>query len=295
MRTFTEFLDSLVIEELHPELKAVITAEDSPTTVKHMRVIQKVKELSTRGERTGIEDKMPEGSSRAYLPHTDDHHTTVDGKPASFKTGTKVAIRASLDKHHDHDKYDGSLGEMQNKIENGDYRINDHYRILTKHSGDLFHGEGYSSNKEHGIFPPLVDHDHKKGQWSTVGAARNIKAGEFQKLTKTASHPKGISHKEFTDTLIRNYTRSHGRYWEGPVEHEKNLNHVERHPLVQKFLDHQHNFVGMPHDYQQLKNMGVFEHPDGSKHIVARDHGFNSSVAEAYQAARQKSRGRVRH
>ena len=39
--------------------------------------------------------------------------------------------------------------------------------------------------------------------------------------------------------------------------------------------------------YQQIGNMGVWQHPDGSKHIVARDHGYDNDVESAYKAARK--------
>jgi hypothetical protein len=35
-----------------------------------------------------------------------------------------------------------------------------------------------------------------------------------------------------------------------------------------------------------MKNLGIFNHPDGSQHIVARDHGFSDEVMSAYKAAR---------
>lgn len=35
--------------------------------------------------------------------------------------------------------------------------------------------------------------------------------------------------------------------------------------------------------------MGVFKHPDGSEHIVARDHGFSPDVMKAYAKARNKT------
>ena len=175
-----------------------------------------------------------------------------------------------------------SLGQLQNNAENGDHWVNQTYRIL-RH--DTEHPGNYHSNKESGIFPPLIDHDDTDN-WSHVGHAHDIKAGDFRKLTKTQSHPKGISHAEFMAAMDRHYDKSNGRYWDRDKEHEKHMEHISDHPLVQKFQDY-HGNTGHPHhDLRQLKNMGVFHHPDGSKHIVARDHGFDTEVQNAYKKAR---------
>lgn len=225
---------------------------------------------------------MPKGSSRAYLKHVDRHETTVDGKPVNLETGTKVAIKAQLDKYHHKSDHDGmSLGELQNKTEGGDHWINRSYRILTKNNDD----KGYSSNKEAGIFPPLIDHDHEHHTWTHVGHARDLKGeGEFRKLTKSESHPEGLSHRDFCDALERQHNRNNGKHWEHP---QPNLDKADEHPLVQKFNDYHGNTGHPPHDYRQIKNMGVFEHPDGSKHIITRDHGFDSELAHTYQKARK--------
>lgn len=287
---FKDFLNNIIIESLHPELKSVITS-DLSSHKKHRQVIKTIKSLSSRGEKTGIEGNMPKGSSRAYMAHAEHHSATIDGKPASFKIGTKVAIHAPLDNYHDKMHTDGlTLGEAQNYKENGDHYVNSQYRILHPHDNNSF-----TTNHEHGIFPPLIEHDHKNNQWSTVGHARNIKKGEFRQLTKTYSknfdfptHPNGISHGQFAHALIRDYNKNNGRHYDQGPEHEAHMDHIASHPLVQKFLHHQKEMGAAPHDYQQLGNMGIFEHPDGSKHIVARDHGFDSDVSRAYQAARER-------
>lgn len=292
--TFTEFLENVIVESLHPELKALIEKPAGKLS-KQTALAVKIKDLTAKGEKTGIEGNMPKGSSRAYLQHKDPHEIELDGKPAKIKTGTKVAIKSTLDKYHDHKEHDGhSLGQLQNKAEGGDGFINNHYRIL-KHEG----GNKFSDNKESGIFPPLIDHDDDNHHWSHVGHSRDIKGDkEFRHLTKTESHPNGIGHNEFVSALGREYDRNHGKYWGSTPEHEQKLDHVRDHPLVQKFLDHQGNFDAPPHDYHQIKNMGVFEHPDGSKHIVARDHGWDHNVQGAYKDATSRQwndRARIRN
>lgn len=286
--SFKDFLQNIIFEELHPELQSIVSAKSSGKS-KQTQIANKVKELTSKGEKTGIEGNMPKGSSRAYLKHEDSHKIMLDGKPAMVPVGTKVAIRSTLDRHHNSKEYDGhSLGALQNKAEGGDHWVNQQYRVLNEHP----HKDGvYKTNTEHGIFPPLIAHDHEHHQWSKVGHVKDISKEDFKNLTKTESHPKGITHKEFTDSLERFHDRNNGKYWEGNEAHEKHLDHIDEHPLVQKFQDYHGNTGNPPHDYRQIKNMGVWHHPDGSKHIVARDHGFDTDVAHAYRKARQKAAG----
>lgn len=282
--SFKSFLQSgILMEELHPELKDVINSKNSYTS-KQSQIAKKIRDLTNRGEKTGIEGNMPKGSSRAYLKEEGHHQIKLDGKDAHIKTGTKIAIKASLDKYHKKGDFgDHSLGELQNKAEGGDYYVNNHHRILTK---DHETGE-YHTNHDSGIFPPLIDHDDEHHQWTRVGHCRDVGSKEFRDITKTDTHPKGISHGEFCDALDRAHAQDRGTYWERDEKHEKKMEHITDHPLVQKFLDHQRNFGTHPGDYRQRKNMGVFEHPDGSKHIVARDHGFDNVVNDAYTQARK--------
>jgi hypothetical protein len=198
----------------------------------------------------------------------------------------KVAIRASLDKSHNRENYDGmSLGQLQNEAEGGDHFVNSNYRIITKdHSTGHYH-----SNSELGIFPPQIDHDHDTHEWTHVGHVDKIGGKQFRDLTKTESHPKGISHSEFCSALERTWNKDHGKYWKRGELDEKHSDHIESHPLVQKFLDHQRNLGAPPHDYRQMDNMGVWTHPHtGEQHIVARDHGFSENVMKAYREARYR-------
>ena len=286
---FKTFLDNLIVENLHPELQKIAASSDSYKS-KQSQLANKIKDLTNRGEKTGVEGNMPQGSSRAYLKHSDKHEAIVDGKKTQLETGTKVAIRANLDSHHKkNNPHEIGLGAMQNRAENADNYTNHHHRILSKdhHTGE------YHTNHDYGIFPPLIDHDHQNHEWSHTGHARDIKAGEFRKLTKNKAYPKGISHEEFHTALKRNYDKNNGKYWGGTLEHEKHMDHVTDHPLVQKFKEYHDNTGHPPHDYGQLKNLGVWHHPiDGSQHIVARDHGFDTEVAHAYSEARKRKMNR---
>jgi hypothetical protein len=279
--SFKDFMNNLIVEELHPELQHIVKSVPGNGTSKQTILAKKIKELSSRGEHTGIEGNMPKGSSRAYMKHNETYHTTVDDKPAKFSIGTKVAIKSRLDKHHDKKKYDNlSLGQLQNRTENDDGFIDNHRVLIKNHDSN-----SYETNHD-GIFPPLVHHDEQHHNYSTVGHSRDIKAGEFRHLTKTTEHPEGISHNEFTRALNRDHQRNIGKHW--PMYDDKHLDHIEKHPLVQKFLNYHRNTGQNPYDYGQQKNMGIFEHPNGSKHIVARDHGFDNHVAEAYKKARME-------
>jgi microcompartment protein CcmL/EutN len=56
---FKEFLDNLIIENLHPELQSIVTSSNAN---KQAALSKKIKELSSKGESTGIEGNMPQGS-----------------------------------------------------------------------------------------------------------------------------------------------------------------------------------------------------------------------------------------
>lgn len=286
--SFKEFIDNLVIESLHPELQSVVSEPTAGKKKKQTALVKKIKDITSRGEKTGIEGNMPKGSSRAYLKHSEPHEAVIDGVHTKMAVGTKVAIRSPLDPHHDASKWDGmSLGNLQNEAENSDHFLNNNYRIITKHDkGRTDEKDHYTTNHESGIFPPLVEHDHDHHEWSQVGHVDNVSEKTFKHLTKTESHPEGISHRHFCDALVRAWDGDHGKDWGRHPDLDDHLDHVEEHPLVQKFLDHQRNFGMPPHDYRQIKNMGTWKHPvTGEKHIVARDHGFNNIVMDAYHLA----------
>jgi hypothetical protein len=287
--TFGEFLN-LFSESAHPELQKIIKSEPSGVS-KAKLVAKKIKDLINRGEPTGVEDKMPKGSSRAFVKESEPAHIVVDGRPAQIHTGYKIAIPADLDKTHDKEKYGGTLGQLQMRVENGDHFLNNNYRVLTNKNVEGQHH--FETNTDTGIFPPLMEHDHEHDSWSHVGHVGEL-GSKFRALTKTPSHPNGISHDQFCEALERTWNTDHGKYWHTGRENEEKLDKVEEHPLVQKFLDHQRTFLAPPHDYRQKRNMGVWTHPiTGQEHIVARDHGFNSDVFKAYEESRDELKRRL--
>lgn len=284
---FTEFLDTMITESLHPELHEIVTSPSrpGPRNSKQLAISNKIKELHSRGEETGLAGNTPKGSSRMYLPHMDPHPITLDGKPSYIDTGTKVAIRSKIEQYHKKENFGGlSLGGMQSHAENDDHFVNSNYRVLTKVGHDEFH-----SNKEKGIFPPLIEHDERKHEWAHVGHAHDVTPKRFQELTKTESHPNGISHRDFFKAVLRNYKQDAGTHWHHGEHEEKHLDHVASHPLVQRFCAHQADTGFPPHDWAQIQNMGVFKHPDGSEHIVARDHGFSPDVMKAYAKTKKQN------
>lgn len=284
IRTFREFVENIIMEALHPELHDIVTMGTSQKNKKTL-LANKIKELSERGEKTGIEGNMPAGSSRAYMRHADPYHAVVDGENTKMITGTKVAITGPYDHFYKKTKhYEGlSLGQLQNEAENGDHFSNEHYRTLTHRGGNTF------ESNENGIFPPLIEHDEENHNWSHLGHAANVSQSQFRQHTQCETHPLGIKHEDFCSALERAWNQDHGRYHKLSNQRERELDHVERHPLVEKFLDHQRMFSAPPHDYRQIGNMGLWEHPNtGKLHIVARDSGFNAHVQDAYKAARDQ-------
>ena len=233
------------------------------------------------------------GSSRMYLPLRGSTNVKIDGKPAKVPTGIKVRTRNDeVEKMDAHIKASGkfshdSLGQMQMAAENDDGYVNNRYRVLTK-----TRKREYKTNED-GIFPPLIDYDHHNHEWAHVGHAEPLSfehghPNNFQEVTKTESHPEGLKLGEFHRTLIRAWDRDHGRHRPSTPEQERKMDHIETHPLVQNFLNHQREMGAPPHDFHE-DNLAVWTHPHtGKKHIVAIDHGFSKEVSDAYKFGRKE-------
>lgn len=249
------------------------------------KVIQRATRIGLKKGISPVADASAEGSSRLYMELKEPENIKLDGKPASIRTGVKVALRAAghLRRKFEKGRKKGvlvntSIGAMQNEAENGDSYVNQRYRVITKNDDG-----SHSTNTEHGIFPPLIDHDKKNHEWAHVGHTEDVEEKDFPKLTRTESHPQGITHNDFTSALHRDYERQNGNYIIQHKEVESHLDHVQKHPLVQKFLAHQREIYTPPHDYGNTDNLGVWTHPHtGEKHIVARDHGLSEDVSKFY-------------
>ena len=237
------------------------------------------------------------GSSRGYFRLRGHTNVKIDGTKTKMPTGMKFLVDSpEVRKYNRIIKNSGkfsrdSLGEMQNAAENGDHYVNSKYRILTQ-SGK----RSFRTNEEDGIFPPLIDYDHHGHKWAHIGHTEDLdndmrSPNHFKNLTKTESHPEGISHDDFMSALVRDHARRNGRPHYATPYRNRVLDAVEKHPLVQKFLAHQRETNTPPHDYT-TNNLGVWTHPvTGEKHIVARDHGYSEEVAKGYRYARDRDTG----
>lgn len=283
MRSYKEFIDFL--EALHPELDDIVKGPTSKDETKQKKISDKIQDLYSRGESTGIDGGTPKGSSRMYMKMDKPHKIIVDGKPQHIATGIKTAIKSDLDDHLPKEyKHYKSLGHMQNEAENDNSFTNNEYRILSKKEG------GKPNEYEHnptGIFPPLIEHDKENHEWSHVGHSDDITPEKFRELTKNKDFPEGLSHYEFAHVLNRDWDkRMLNLHHKTPFDED--YDRAEGHPLVKNFLDHQRKYNTPPHDWLHIQNMGIFKHGN-KEHIVGRDHGFSEKVMDAYEKSRNKA------
>ena len=52
LNQFKDFLDSLIVESLHPELSKIVSSDTSNKS-KQSQLANKIKDLTSRGEKTG--------------------------------------------------------------------------------------------------------------------------------------------------------------------------------------------------------------------------------------------------
>lgn len=285
MKTFKQLM--LEIRGFSPGMMRFIGKPDSGIEEKPAKqdVIRRAARIGTKKGVSPVASGGASGSSRLYMKLKEPENITLDGKPANIETGVKVALRPRSDliRRFKAGRRKGvlgntSVGAMQNEAENGDRYVNRQYRVITKNEDGT-----HSTNTERGIFPPLLDHDKKNHEWAHVGHTDDLTHKDFPELTKTESHPEGISHSDFMSVLHRDYDRLSGTHLPQSKDRESRMDEVEKHPLVQKFLNHQRDTYTPPHDYYNIENLGVWTHPHtGEKHIVARDHGFSEHVRDFY-------------
>jgi hypothetical protein len=102
-----------------------------------------------------------------------------------------------------------------------------------------------------------------------IGHADNIGYDDFRKLTKSASHPRGLDPDQLESALHLPSTRD--------LEH----------PLIRKFLAFKKK-TGIS-DFN-IDNFGLWTHPHtGEKHIVLRDAGFDRSTKDIYMGGDYKN------
>lgn len=286
---FRTYLNDLpmVSEEIHQSVQAVLDADHIPVQHKLNHVAHAIKRAVANGDDHGLQDGKPKkGSSRAVFFPKEPTKINLDGKEAHVHTALKVAFPGQLDRHN---KSGALLGEHQNMAE-GDHFTNHHYGIISE-KGEHDGVKHFETNHDRGVLAPMI-HSHEEGHHLLMGKIDPIKAGDFKSLTKTAEHPKGITHQELYDNMNHHHQQAHGLKHYGPTS-QKRIDEVDNHPLVEKMND----YVGMtgahPADLTK-RNMGVWTHPHtGEKHIVVSDYGFTGEVAKHYHAARKNQQASV--
>lgn len=280
--TFQAMLKMNILdEELHKEIQGILNEPENDRESrpgaklaqdKFNRVTKKVRELSKRGEDTGLQDGKPKkGSSRAVFFPSEHKEITVDGKTAKHPTVVKVAFHGTLDPHTGDSRL---LGEHQNEVEADNYHQREHSTLIPNHDGSYTHNP-------HGILAPVLDH-HPDHHWIEMSHVDNMSGSKFTQLTKTPEHPKGLKHAEFKRALENDWDAAHGRH-----SGEDGLDHVRSHPFYEAVQDHMYSSDMQPHDLD-LRNMGSWKHPvTGKEQPVIRDYGFNKNIAKLYTQARK--------
>jgi len=288
----------VIIEELHPHLKNILDTPGEtddeyssrisknpyssvdPVSAKHTKFTQKVRELIKGGHDTGLQsDKPKKGSSRAVHFLNEGKDVTIDGVKTKVPSVLKIAFNGQLDKY----KTNGErlLGEHQNEVESDGY-IQDQHSILRQNSD-----ESYSTN-EHGVVAPVLSH-HPDHHYLEMGQVRPMKSGEFQELTKTSTHPKGLSFAKMKQVLEKEHADAYGlnHYPTHKISDEEH-DHILQHPFTQGVQDLIYNVGFHPGDLSP-RNVGVFTHPvTGKLYPTIADYGYTNTVGEEYQKRRKR-------
>lgn len=275
------YAQNLLIEAIHPDIQAHLDS-DTPAKWKFKNVASAITKLNRVGQDTGLEDSKPKkGSSRAVYFPKEERKIVVDGHETSSPTAVKIAFEGQLDKHHGEDTL---LGEDQNRLE-ADHFIRDQHSILRQN-----HDGSYSTNK-HGVLAPVFD-SHPEGHHLEMGRVEPYNAKDLANHTKNADFPKGLTHKQITDAMMREHETAHGtpgvnfNYTKNEsILHEK----VTQHPHVEAMIDMMHNSGMHPGDLNP-RNMGIYVHPvTKERHPVIIDYGFSNDIARKYTKARRNS------
>lgn len=269
--------DSIITEELHPEIKQILTSNDIEPEHRFTVLTRKIRQLIRNGQDTGLTDDRPKkGSSRAVMFMSEPHRAIVDGRETEIPHVLKMSFNGSLDKYRDNDTQ--LLGDLQN-----------HHEIDNReHSMLVEVGHNRFETNPNGFLPPILDF-HDYGNWMSVGKISPLVAGKFRELTKTPDFKRGISDREFRISLQHHVAAAHGDrlpswFYEIPESKAEDLG---EHPLVNKALNFCVESNTSPNDFAR-RNMGIWTHPlTGNQHIVAADAGFSNDVLKAYVKARQ--------
>lgn len=282
MINFKEFLEyngEILTEELHKELIDILNS-DAPSQHKLNRLTKKTRELIKSGQDTGLtNDKPKKGSSRAVFFPNQNKPLHIDGKPTEMRTAVKVAFPGVLDNYKT--SKEPLLGELQNNQE-ADHFIRNNYGMLSEDN------KGHYTTNHNGVLAPVVG-SHDEGHHLEMGHVSPIKKSDFQRLTKTESHPKGIKFDDMYNAVNKEYHDAHGSRHYVPSHHTDELHeHIMSHPYVENLVDMMHNTGFHPGDIS-IRNMGIWKHPHtGKEYPVMSDYGFSTEVAKAYSIRRRR-------
>jgi hypothetical protein len=290
MKTFKEFsksepahndqgLDTYILSEaIHRSIQDAMDAETRPEH-KLNAVTKKARELIRAGQDTGLEDDKPKkGSSRAVFFPKEPKKINLDGHDVETPSAVKIAFAGKLDKYN---KSGRLLGQHQNEVESDNW-VNRDYGIISPDHEGKWHTD------EEGILPPHFGH-HDDHHHLEMGRVEKFDSKAFREATKHPDYPRGITHREFYDTVNHNWAQAHGKDHYGRTSQER-MDKLQDHPLVWKVSDFVANTDNHPAD--MLKgNMGLWHHPvTGKKHVVLSDFGFSKEVARHYLDARKEER-----
>lgn len=272
-------VESETINEVavHPELQKILDDDvNNKWNQKLTRVSKKLRDLTSRGESTGIQDDKPKkGSSRAVFFPNHPKQVDVDGNVVPAQTAVKIAFKGWADPHTESDKL---LGEHQNEIE-GDHYLHKQYSVLQPI------GEGKYKTNEHGVLPPLYD-SHPDSHWIEHGFARNMTKKDFKEATRDKNNPKGLDFDSVQKHLENEHSLAHGMREKWNIDEETN-NKISEHPLVDSLRNAMLDGGLHPGD-NRLQNWGMWKHPvTGKEHPVLRDFGFSNEIAKLYGKARR--------
>ena len=295
MLRFKEFYEQIYIildEEIHKELQSILDEPESATSTRELydRTSQKLnnfsrkaRELIKRGEDTGLEEGRPKkGSSRAVFFPKDDKEINIDGKPAKAKSVVKIAFPGTLDRYMQ--RGDRLLGEHQNQAES-DHYVSQNYGMLREHDDG-----SYSTNHE-GVLAPILG-THPEDHYLEMGHVSPMKKSDFQRLTVSESHPKGLKFDDMKNALEREYYDAHGESGYVPSKHTDEIHEKTlEHPFVQR-LSHMIMETGFHPGDISPRNMGIWTHPHtGQQYPVMSDYGFSKDIAREYGRRRMRQRG----
>lgn len=302
MKSFLEFVKIngyIISEELHTNLQTILDTDEDPEkrekriqqnpyntiatdphALKLNRFVKEAKRLLKNGEETGLEsDKPKKGSSRAVFFPKEGKKVSIDGKPTQIPTAVKIGFPGLFDRFKKTDE--DLLGHMQNRVE-GDNFIKNTYGMLSENH----HGE-FTTNPN-GVLAPVLS-SHPDSHYLEMGKISPMKKTDFQKLTVTESHPKGIKFDDMYNTLNKEYHDAHGQRYSVPSYHTDEFHeHIMDHPFVRNLHEMMLNTDMHPGDIRPA-NMGIWRHPHtGKQHPVISDYGYSTEIANEYNNRRKR-------